>query len=123
MLASILRRSGEVLATFGNYNNELGVPLTLFRLGPEHDFAVLEMGAGKAGDIRYLAGLAKPDVGVITNVSAAHLKGMGSVEGIARTKGELYAQLPTNGFSAAKAGVPITTNPTNAQQESTFAFM
>lgn len=125
MLASILRRSGEVLATSGNYNNELGVPLTLFRLGPEHDFAVLEMGAGKAGDIRYLAGLAKPDVGVITNVSAAHLKGMGSVEGIARTKGELYAQLPTNGFAIFnndESWLPLWRGLSTAGNSLTFGF-
>jgi len=99
LLTSILRRVGEVHATAGNYNNELGLPLTMFGLAPHHDFAVLEMGAGKAGDIRYLAGLAKPDVGAITNVGPAHLKGMGSVEGVARTKGELYASLPAEGFA------------------------
>lgn len=125
MLASILRRSGQVLATSGNYNNELGLPLNLFRLGPEHDFAVLEMGAGKAGDIRYLAGLAKPDVGVITNVSAAHLKGMGSVEGIARTKGELYARLPTNGFAIFnndESWLPLWRGLSTAGNVLTFGF-
>ncbi len=99
LLASILRRSGRVLATSGNYNNELGLPLTLFGLGPEHDFAVLEMGASKAGDIRYLAGLARPEAGVITNVGPAHLKGFGDEEGVARAKGELYAALPAEGFA------------------------
>ena len=125
MLASILGQVGRVLATSGNYNNELGVPLTLFRLGPEHDFAVLEMGAGKAGDIRYLAGLAKPDVGVITNVSPAHLKGMGSVEGIARTKGELYASLPTDGFAIfniEEPWLPLWKERTTAGNALTFGF-
>jgi UDP-N-acetylmuramoyl-tripeptide--D-alanyl-D-alanine ligase len=125
MLASILRRSGAVLATSGNYNNELGVPLTMFGLGPEHDFAVLEMGAGKAGDIRYLAGLAKPDVGVITNVSPAHLKGMGSVEGIARTKGELYASLSTDGFAIfniEEPWLPFWKERTTARNALTFGF-
>lgn len=125
MLASILRLSGQVLATSGNHNNELGVPLTLFRLAPEHDFAVLEMGAGKAGDIRYLAGLAKPEVGVITNVSAAHLKGMGSEEGIARTKGEIYAQLPTNGFAIFnndEPWLPMWRGFSTAGNELTFGF-
>lgn len=99
LLAGILRLSGSVLATQGNYNNELGLPLTLFDLSPDHDFAVLEMGASKAGDIRYLAGLAKPEVGVITNVGPAHLKGFGDEEGVARAKGELYAALPDSGFA------------------------
>lgn len=128
MLASILGpagQGGKVLATSGNYNNELGVPLTLFRLGPEHDFAVLEMGAGKAGDIRYLAGLAKPDVGAITNVSPAHLKGMGSVEGIARTKGELYASLPADGFAIfniEEPWLPLWKERTTARHALTFGF-
>ncbi|MEE4174189.1 MAG: UDP-N-acetylmuramoyl-tripeptide--D-alanyl-D-alanine ligase [Xanthomonadales bacterium] len=125
MLASILGQAGTVLATSGNYNNELGVPLTLFRLAPEHDFAVLEMGAGKAGDIRYLAGLAKPDVGVITNVSPAHLKGMGSVEGIARTKGEIYASLPTDGFAIfniEEPWLPLWQERTTARNSLTFGF-
>ncbi len=99
MLASILGRSGRVLATAGNYNNELGVPLTLFGLSAEHDFAVLEMGCGKAGDIRYLAELAKPEAGAVTNVGPAHLQGLGDEAGVAHTKGELYAALPADGFA------------------------
>lgn len=97
MLTSILSLSGRVLATAGNYNNELGVPLTLFGLSPQDEFAVVEMGAGKPGDIRYLAELAKPEAGVITNIGPAHLKGMGDEEGVARTKGELYGALPADG--------------------------
>ena len=87
MLASILRQQGEVLATQGNFNNELGLPLTLFRLNPQHRFAVLELGASKAGDIAYLCGIAVPDVGVITNVGPAHLEGFGSEAGVAAAKG------------------------------------
>jgi len=75
MIASILRRCGAVLATDGNYNNELGLPLTLFRLKPSDDYAVLEMGASNPGDIAYLADIAKPDVAVITNIGPAHLQG------------------------------------------------
>ena len=93
MVAAILARRGEVLATEGNYNNELGLPITLNRLTPEHRFAVLEMGAGRAGDIEYLCSIARPDVGVITNVGPAHLETMGSLEGVARTKGEMYVAL------------------------------
>jgi UDP-N-acetylmuramoyl-tripeptide--D-alanyl-D-alanine ligase len=97
MLASILRQQGEVLATEGNFNNELGVPLTLFRLQEGHRFAVLELGASKAGDISALAAVVRPDIGLITNIGPAHLKGFGSEEGVARAKGELYAALPESG--------------------------
>lgn len=106
MLTRILAADGRVLATRGNYNNELGLPLTLFELAGAHDFAVLEMGAGKAGDIRYLAGIAKPDVGVITNVGPAHLRGFGDEEGVARAKGELYAALPPTGFAVLNIDEP-----------------
>ena len=99
MVASILREKAEVLATCGNYNNELGVPLTLFRLDASHRYAVLEMGASKAGDIAYLASIAEPDIGVITNIGPAHLQGFGSLEGVAKAKGEMYAGLPENGWA------------------------
>jgi len=97
MIASILSRIGPTLATRGNYNNELGVPLTLGRLAPEHRFAVIEMGCGQPGDIRYLADLARPEIGVVTNAGPAHLERLGSVEGVARTKGELFESLPASG--------------------------
>ncbi len=97
MLASILRQQGDVLATQGNFNNELGLPLTLFRLETQHRFAVLELGASKAGDIAYLSSIALPDVGLITNVGPAHLEGFGSEAGVAAAKGEIYAQLPVSG--------------------------
>jgi len=106
MLSSILRRKNEVLATQGNYNNELGVPLTLFRLEKKHRFAVLEMGASKAGDIACLARIAQPDVGLITNVGPAHLQGFGSEEGVARAKGELYAALPASGCAILNGDQP-----------------
>ncbi len=106
MLASILRQRHEVLATKGNFNNELGVPLTLFGLEARHRFAVLEMGASKAGDIAYLAKIAQPDVGVITNVGPAHLEGFGSEEGVARAKGEMYASLPPGGCAVINGQQP-----------------
>jgi len=93
MLASILRRCAPTLATRGNYNNEIGVPLTLAALDRHHRFAVVEMGCGKPGDIEYLATLARPDVGLVTNAGPAHLERLGSIEGVARTKGELFASL------------------------------
>jgi UDP-N-acetylmuramoyl-tripeptide--D-alanyl-D-alanine ligase len=106
MVASILRPAGEVLATRGNYNNELGLPLSLFVLEPKHRFAVLELGASKAGDIAYLAAIARPDVGLLTNIGPAHLGGFGSFEGVARAKGEIYAALPTDGCAVINADEP-----------------
>ena len=106
MVAAILQRRGDVLATRGNYNNELGLPLTLFRLKPEHRFAVLEMGAGKTGDIAYLADIARPDVGLVNNIAPAHLEGFGSLEGVARTKGAMFASLPKDGWAVMNADEP-----------------
>src|SRR5690554_5885590 len=97
MLASILGECGPVLATRGNLNNELGVPLTLLELAPEHRFAVVEMGAGAVGDIAYCMQLARPQVGVLTNAGVAHIGRFGSEEAIARTKGEIFAGLDADG--------------------------
>jgi len=106
MVASILQSAGPVLATRGNYNNELGVPLSLFALEPRHRFAVLELGASKAGDIAYLASIAQPDIGLVTNIGPAHLGGFGSEEGVARAKGELFAALPPEGCAVINADEP-----------------
>lgn len=106
MIASILRQKGAVLATDGNFNNELGLPLTVFRLDTSDDYAILEMGASNPGDIAYLADLARPDIGVITNVGPAHLQGFISIEGVAQSKGELYASLPTEGTAIINAAEP-----------------
>ncbi len=106
MLVSILRLDGEVLATQGNFNNELGLPLSLFELEPKHRYAVLEMGASKAGDIAYLAEISKPDVGLVTNIGPAHLQGFGDEEGVARAKGELYSALPADGWAIINADEP-----------------
>ena len=106
MVASIVRSRGPLLATQGNYNNELGLPLTLFRLEPRHRFAILELGASRAGDIAYLAGIAQPDVGLVTNIGPAHLGGFGSLEGVARAKGELYEALPADGWAVINADEP-----------------
>ena len=106
MIASILRQAGRVLATRGNYNNELGLPLTIFQLEKSHDYAVLEMGASKRGDIAYLAGIARPEVGVIINVGPAHLEGFKSLQGVALGKGEMYAALPPGGTAIINAAEP-----------------
>lgn len=105
MLASILRcRSGgssgnteKVLATQGNFNNEIGVPLTLLGLRADQDFAVIELGASAAGDVAYLVQLVKPHVAMITNVMPAHVEGFGSIEAIAEAKAEIYQGLTEQG--------------------------
>ncbi len=103
MLHGILERGATCLVTPGNYNNEIGLPLTLFKLSSEHQFAVIEMGAAAPGDIDYLARIAEPEVGIVNNAGPAHLEGMGSVAGVARTKGELFAALPDSGTAVINA--------------------
>lgn len=93
LTAAVLSRHLRTLYTEGNLNNHIGVPLTLLRLRPEHQVAVVEMGASHPGDIRELVEIAEPDCGLITNIGRAHLQGFGSLEGVARTKGELYDYL------------------------------
>jgi len=103
MIAAILARRGAVLATQGNLNNDIGVPLTLLKLRDAHRYAVIEMGANHPGEIAYVASLARPTVAVITNAGAAHLEGFGSVEGVARAKGELFQALDENGVAVLNA--------------------
>lgn len=96
LVAAVLREKYNVLATEGNFNNDVGVPKTLFRLQPEHEIAVIEMGASHPGDIKTLVETVEPTYGLITNVGRAHLEGFGSFEGVKKTKGELYDFLSTN---------------------------
>lgn len=93
LMASVLQCSYNLLYTEGNLNNHIGVPLTLLRLTPEHQLALIEMGASKPGDIAELCAIAEPNYGVITNIGQAHLEGFGSLEGVKQTKGELYQWL------------------------------
>lgn len=95
--AAILGSAAATLATAGNLNNEIGVPLTLFRLESGHRYAVIEMGQGRPGDIAYLAKIARPDIALVTNVTGAHLAGFGNLERIAAGKGEVYAGLGPEG--------------------------
>lgn len=99
MLAAILAQRGAVLATQGNLNNDIGVPLTLLSLREVHRYAVIEMGANHPGEISYVAQLAHPTVGMVTNAGAAHLEGFGSLEGVARSKGEMYQALDADGIA------------------------
>ena len=99
LIATVLGEKFKVLYTQGNFNNHIGVPLTLLRLKPEHEMAVIEMGANHPGEIKTLVHIAEPDYGIITNVGKAHLQGFGSFEGVIRTKGELYDFLREKGNS------------------------
>ena len=99
LIAAVLQQKYNVLYTQGNFNNDVGVPKTLFRLTEEHDIAVIEMGASHPGDIRTLAETAEPTCGLITNVGRAHLQGFGSFKNVVKTKGELYDFLGRRGES------------------------
>ena len=103
MTASILGEAGPCLATRGNLNNHIGVPLTLLRLTGAERFAVVEMGANRAGEVAHLVDLARPTVGLITNAGAEHLEGFGSLEGVARAEGEMVAGLDTSGTAVINA--------------------
>jgi len=93
MTASILSRMGNCLATRGNLNNHIGVPLTLLRFEPANKFAVVEVGANNPGEVAHLVRIARPTVGMITNAGAEHLEGFGSIEGVARAEGEMVEGL------------------------------
>ncbi len=99
MVAAILAVNAPVLFTQGNLNNDIGVPLTLLRLHGEHRYAVIEMGANHAGEIAYTSTYAEADVVLITNAGAAHIEGFGSLEGVAKAKGEIIETLKNDGIA------------------------
>lgn len=103
LAASILGQSLQTCVTEGNLNNDIGVPLSLMRLGAEDEAMVVELGANHAGEIANLGGLVEPTVAVITNAGAAHLEGFGSLDGVARAKGELIDCLPVDGVAILNA--------------------
>lgn len=107
MLAAILARTGEGLKTEGNLNNLIGVPRMLFRLTEAHRWAVLEIGMSEFGEIDRLAEIVRPDVGIITNAYPAHLETLGSVEGVARAKGELFLRLEPGSCAVYNADDPL----------------
>ncbi|PLR29024.1 Mur ligase family protein, partial [Chimaeribacter arupi] len=94
---------GNVLFTQGNFNNDIGVPLTLLRLEPQHDFAVVEMGANHIGEIAYTTALVQPETALVNNLAAAHLEGFGSLAGVAKAKGEIFDGLPPEGVAILNA--------------------
>ncbi|MBG3080349.1 UDP-N-acetylmuramoyl-tripeptide--D-alanyl-D-alanine ligase [Proteus mirabilis] len=119
MTASILRHCGETLYTHGNLNNDIGVPLTLFRLTPEHRFAVIELGANHIGEIAYTVDMVKPDSALVNNLFSAHIEGFGSLEGIAQAKGEIFTHLKEQGTAIINLdsnGLPLWKRHFNARQ-------
>lgn len=97
LVAAVLSEKKRIIYTQGNFNNHLGVPLTLLRIKPETEMAVVEMGANHPGEIAQLCNIAKPDYGIVTNIGRAHIEGFGSYEGIIKTKNELYEYIKENG--------------------------
>jgi UDP-N-acetylmuramoyl-tripeptide--D-alanyl-D-alanine ligase len=109
MCAAILRAHAEpeaVLATEGNLNNDIGLPLMMLRLTPAHRYAVLEMGMNHPGELTYLSGLGQPDVALVNNAQRAHLEGLGSVAAVAQAKGEIFSGLKPGGVAVYNADDP-----------------
>ncbi|HET8942372.1 MAG TPA: UDP-N-acetylmuramoyl-tripeptide--D-alanyl-D-alanine ligase [Rudaea sp.] len=103
LLASILSLHAKTHVNAGNFNNEIGLPLSILAMPEDAQYAVLEMGAGKPGDIAWLAAIARPEIGLVNNIAPAHLERMGTLEGIAETKGALYTALPAHGIAIINA--------------------
>lgn len=103
MTASVVARKFSTLSTIGNYNNQIGVPLTLLRLTPEHEWAVVELGTNSPGEIARLARICSPDIGVITNIGPAHLEGLGSLDGVMHEKSQLIDHLKSRGRAVLNA--------------------
>ena len=106
MVHAALSQRGQALATEGNFNNEIGVPLTLLRLAPDTEFAVVEMGAAKGGDITWLCEIGRPTVALLLNAMPAHLEGFGSVEDVAAAKGEIFDGLGASDCAVINADQP-----------------
>jgi UDP-N-acetylmuramoyl-tripeptide--D-alanyl-D-alanine ligase len=106
MLVTILGTAGRVLATAGNYNNEIGLPLTLLNGEDDPDFVVLELGTSRPGEIASLGALARPDLALVTNAQAAHLEGLGTIEAVAQEKGSLYEALSPEGVAILPEEAP-----------------
>ena len=109
LMRDVLASTFKVSATVGNFNNEIGVPLTLLRMPADLDFAIVEMGANAQGEIRQLVEIARPDFALITNIGQAHLEGFGGIDGVKKGKSEIYSRMRTDGtghvFVNAKHGV------------------
>lgn len=108
MVSQILEQVGPTLKTQGNYNNEIGLPLTILSLKPHHQFAVIEMGARHIGDIRILSEIAEPTLSVVTLIASAHLEIFGTIDNIAQTKGEIYHGIPKTGVAIVNRDEPYS---------------
>ena len=117
LISAVLSEKYNVVYTQGNLNNDVGVPKTLLRLKPEHEIAVIEMGASHPGDIKTLVETVEPTCGLITNVGRAHLQGFGSFEGVKKTKGELYDYLKSEESSVKSEAYSGGTVFINADNE------
>ncbi len=106
LVQAVLSRRGNTLATEGNFNNEIGVPLTLLRLSPDVEYAVVEMGAARAGDISWLCELGRPSVALLLNAMPAHLQGFGSIDAVAAAKGEIFDGLGKGDVAVINADQP-----------------
>ncbi len=103
MTAAVIRRRFSAFSSKGNFNNQIGLPLSLLGLAPEHRWAVVELGANHPGEISYLARICRPDIAIVTNVGPAHLEGFGSLEGVASAKGEILDRLAPDGTAVLNA--------------------
>lgn len=101
LMRDVLASTFKVAATVGNFNNEIGVPLTLLRMPANLDFAIVEMGANAQGEIRQLVEIARPDFALITNIGEAHLEGFGGIEGVKKGKSEIYSRMKSDGIGHA----------------------
>ena len=108
MTAAVLGQKFKTIKTFGNLNNEFGVPLTIFRMNHSHDAAVLELGMNHPGEIRRLSQICQPDLGIITNIGPAHLEGLGSIENIMSAKGELIENIKDDGVMILNGDDPFS---------------
>jgi UDP-N-acetylmuramoyl-tripeptide--D-alanyl-D-alanine ligase len=124
MIAAVLSRHAPVHATRGNFNNDIGLPLTLLAMRDE-TYAVVEMGANHHGEIAYLTDIAKPDLALITNAGAAHLEGFGDLDGVARAKGEIFSGLSSSGVAILNLDdprMPVWLELTREHKRLTFGF-
>ena len=122
-LATVLRYAGKkVSATAGNFNNEIGLPLTVLAAEPRTEVLVLEMGATHAGDIEHLCGIAPPKIGILTAISPVHLDSFGNLEALAAAKGELALALPEDGILVSPANAPETATGPGLRLERRITF-
>ena len=110
MVAAILAKAGKTKATEGNFNNDIGAPLTLLNIDESTEYGVIELGANRPGEVAFTADVTKPDVAMVNNITAAHLEGFGSIQGVATAKAEIYSALSDNGVAVVNADEPFSSH-------------